>query len=332
MKIPDIINPKSEYRNPKQCSNDQNKKVSNIEKLENSNLFRASNFVLRNFIFIFSIFYLLTGCGKKEVSKKQNGGIPVKVMKVRLADIEKTLDYVGDIKAEDEAIVYPKASGKIIEKVKEEGAPVFKYDVICYIDRDEIGYQFEKATAESPLEGVVGRVYVDIGSNVTLQTPIALVVNMDKVKIDLDIPEKYLPRVSLNQVAKIGVDAYWGKEFSGEVTKISPVLDLSTRTAPIEITIENPEHLLQSGMFAKVKLSVEEHKNVPVILKEAILGNEPNLYVYVARDKKAVIEKIVLGIRQAEYLEVKEGLKDGDLVVVMGQQRLKDGSDIEPQE
>jgi len=77
------------------------------------------------------------------------------------------------------------------------------------------------------------------------------------------------------------VQAYPGKEFSGEVSRISPVLDLETRTAPIEITIPNPDHALKSGMFAQVKLVIEERKNVPVIIKEAIMGKEPGLYVYV---------------------------------------------------
>ncbi|MDP2938407.1 MAG: efflux RND transporter periplasmic adaptor subunit, partial [Candidatus Omnitrophota bacterium] len=176
--------------------------------------------------------------------------------------------------------------------------------------------------------GIVGRVYVDIGQSVTVQTPIALVVDMVKVKIDLDTPEKYLPRVSLEQKAQIGVDAYPEEEFSGRVTKISPVVDLTTRSAPIEITVDNPQHRLQSGMFAKVRLILQEHKNTPVILKEAIIGKEPNLYVYVVKDNKAILQKVNLGIRQGPYFEVREGLKEGDLVVIMGQQRLKDNVQV----
>lgn len=287
---------------------------------------KIKNFVfcVSIFIFAFCILNFLTGCGKKE-NKIQEENIPVKVMKVVLKDMQESLDYVGNIKAKDEVLVYPKASGKIMEKVKEEGDLINKDDVICYIDRDETGYQFERATAESPLRGVVGRVYVDIGSNVTIQTPVVLVVNMDKVKINLDIPEKYLPKVSLGQIAKINVDSYPDKEFQGIATKISPVLDLATRTAPIEIIIENKFHLLQSGMFAKVSLVIQEYKNVPVIFKEAIMGKEPNLYVYVIEGNKAILKKVILGLRQGPYYQVAEGLKQGDFVVIMGQQRLSDG-------
>jgi len=279
------------------------------------------------FILIFSVLFIF-GCQPKQELEKTPEVIPVKVLKVQLKELAEALEYTGNIKAQDEAMVYPKVSGKIMEKVKLDGSPINKGETIGYIDRDEVGLKFEKAPVQSPLTGIVGRVYVDIGQNVTAQTPIALVVDTDKVKIDLDTPEKYLPQVSLGQEAQINVDAYPEEEFSGQVTRISPVIDLETRSAPIEITVDNPQHRLQSGMFAKVRLILKEHKNTPVILKEAIIGKEPNLYVYVVEDNKAILKKITLGLRQGPYFEVQEGLKEGDLVVIMGQQRLKDNAPV----
>lgn len=285
--------------------------------------------------FIFAIFLILSvmaGCQQKVERVKPDEIIPVKVARVELRDLAEALEYVGNIKALDEAIVYPKVTGKISEKVKKDGSPVSKGEAIAYIDRDEVGLKFEKAPVESPLTGIVGRVYVDIGEDVSMQTPVALVVNMDKVKIDLGIPEKYLPRISLGQEAKISVDAYPEEGFSGQVTKISPVFDLTTRTAPVEITADNLQHRLKSGMFAKVNLIIQQHKNISVVLKEAIMGKESNLYVYVIENKKAVLRKVSLGIRQSPYYEVQEGLKEGDLVVIMGQQRLYEGAMVEAEE
>lgn len=270
----------------------------------------------------------LWACARKEDTAKTQETVPVRAMRVELRDLSEMLEYVGDIKARDEAMVYPKVNGKIIEKIKEDGDPVVKGDTILYIDRDEVGFKFEKAPVESPLTGVVGRVYVDIGESVTTQTPVALVVDMDKVTIDLDIPEKYIPQVSVGQNAQINVDAYPREEFIGVVTKVSPVVDLATRSAPIEITVDNPQHLLKSGMFARVKLVLNQHKDVPVILKEALMGKQPDLYVYIVKDNKAVLRKVVLGLREGPYYQVKEGVKDNDLVVIMGQQRLKDGVSV----
>jgi membrane fusion protein, multidrug efflux system len=275
---------------------------------------------------------LLGGCAPRVAQEKPVDAIPVKVDKIKLQELYEVLDYSGDIKAQDEAVIYPKVSGKIIEKVKEDGALINKGEPICYIDRDEVGLKFQKAPVESTLTGILGRIYVDIGENVNSSTPVALVVSAEKVKIALDIPEKYLSRITLGQEAKVSVDSWPGEQFLGTVTKVSPVVDLSTRTAPIEITVENKEYRLKSGMFAKVQLMMEARNNVPVILKEAIMGHDPDNYVFVVEANKALLKKIKLGIRQGPYFEVTEGLKEGDLVVVMGQQLIADGTPVLPEE
>lgn len=288
-------------------------------------------------LIVFTLFFALssfiTGCGTNtDKSQYKEEPIPVKVMTVKVKDLNKTLEYVGNILGEDEAKAFPKVSGRIIEKLKREGDLVSKGDVIAYIDRDEVGLKFEKAPVESPLTGVVGRVYVDIGSSVDTQTPVALVVNLDIAEIYLDIPEKYLPKISLSQLADITVDAYPNEKFLGKVTMISPIVDLQTRAAPIEIKIKNRDHRLQSGMFAKVKLVIEEQKGVPVILKEAIIGRGTNTYVYVVVGKRAFLKNVILGLRQGSYYGVESGLKTGDKVIIMGQQRLRDGCLVTPEE
>lgn len=269
----------------------------------------------------------ISGCGKKAGPDRQKEeAIPVRAMKVEPRNLSRIFEYVGTIRGRDEAIVYPKVSGKIIEKAKEEGSTVTRGEAILYIDRDEVGLKFEKAPIESPLTGIVGRVYADIGSNVTTQTPVALVTDMEGVEINLNVPEKYEPELAIGQRAVILVDAYPGEEFRGRVTEISPVLDIDTRSAPVEITIEDREHKLRSGMFAKIKLILEEHKNAPAILKESIIGKGEDVYVYTVDDKNASFKKVVLGIREGPYFEVVDGVKIGDEVVIMGQHRLKDGA------
>jgi len=283
-------------------------------------------------ILILFLAFDLSACTSSKQKSKVKDAVPVKVLKVENRQMDEAIEYVGNIVARDEAVIYPKVSGKIIEKVKEDGSQVEKGQTIAYIDRDETGLKFEKAPVESTLTGTIGRVYVDIGQNVTSQTAIALVVNADKVKINLDVPEIYLPKVSLGQEAMISVDAYPREEFKGIVTKVSPMLDLATRSAPIEITLDNPEYRLKSGMFARVRLILERRQNVPVILKEAIIGKEIEPYVFMVKENKAYLRKITLGIRQGPYYEVREGLKEGEYVVIMGQQKLNDATEVKTEE
>ena len=271
------------------------------------------------------------GCQEKEAAKPREAAaeaIPVKTVTVKTRTMQESIDYVANVKAQEEVNVYPKVTGKIAEKVKQEGDPVAKGDVIAYIDRDEVGLDFRKAPVESPLGGVVGRMMVDVGSNVSPQTAIALVVDMEKVRVLLDVPEKYLPAISAGMAAEVTVEAYPDKTFTGSIVRISPVVDTATRTSLVEISIDNKEHKLYSGMYAKVRVVTREFKDSLVVLKEAVLGKEPQQYVYVIRDNKAALRDVKVGVRQGPYLQIAEGLSAGDKVVVMGQQRLYEGAPV----
>ncbi len=271
------------------------------------------------------------GCrkaGKAAVDER----IPVRLQAVEQRNLKHTLDYAGNIRAREEALVYPKVAGKVMEKVHEEGARVSKGDVIAYIDRDEVGFTYEKAPVESPLTGFISRVYVDCGATVSLQTPVAQIVDIESVELLLDVPEKYCTQVKLNQAAELSVDAWPGEIFPGTVSKVSPVIDLDTRTTPVELKIPNPGYRLKPGMFARVRLILETRPDRPVVLKEAIMGKESNTYVYVAKGNIVASRNVRLGLREGAAYEVLDGLRPGEQVVIMGQQRLHDGAAISVEE
>lgn len=278
---------------------------------------------------MFVVFCGMCGCAKQRARQEAAAEvIPVKTVAASPQTMQELLDYVANIKAQQEALVYPKVPGKVIEKLKEESDSVVKGEALVSLDRDEVGLTYAKAPVESPLSGIVARVMVDIGTNVTAQTPVAMVVDMDKVKVYLDVPEKYFSKISTGMHAAVKVDAYPDETFDGVVNTISPLMDVATRTAQVEIIIDNPGHKLRSGMYAKVKLVIQEYKDALAVLKEAVLGKDPQQYVYIVEDQKAVLRNVVTGIRQGAYLQIKEGLKAGDKVVIMGQQRLYEGAPV----
>jgi multidrug efflux pump subunit AcrA (membrane-fusion protein) len=274
---------------------------------------------------------LLCGCQKKGAIVTKAAGdnaIPVKVVTVKADILQEIIDYVANVKAQEETQVFPRVTGKIMEKVKQEGDGVAKGETIALIDRDEVGLTFEKSAVESPIAGIVARVLVDVGANVSPQSPVALVVNMDKVKVFLDVPEKYLPALSVGMNAEVTVEAYPAEIFTGTITRMSPIVDTATRTCQIEIGIDNKEYKLRSGMYAKVKVVIREYKDALVLLKEAVLGKAPQQYVYVVKDRKAHLRDVKTGVRQGPYVQVLEGVSAGDQVVIMGQLRLREGADV----
>ena len=272
---------------------------------------------------------LIIGCAKREREEiyKQTAH-PVSVTQVSRQDLKEFLFYSGDIKAEDEALVYSKVAGKLVENKVQEGDSVQKSETLALVDRDEVGYEFELAPVASPIGGVIGRTYLDKGANVTLSTAIALVVNMDEVLVKIDVTEKDLPRVAKDLIAQVKVDAYPDRAFTGQVQKVSPVVDLDTRTAPVWINIGNLQHELKPGMFARIKLKVGEHQGVLVIMREAIIEEDSQRYIFMVEDNRAYKRKIKIGLASDGKFEVLEGLKLGDKVIVMGPSDLKDGDAV----
>ncbi|KPK41614.1 MAG: hypothetical protein AMJ78_04935 [Omnitrophica WOR_2 bacterium SM23_29] len=273
---------------------------------------------------------LLVSCAKKVPTKEEVTKIPVSVIEVRKGSLKEALFYVGDIKADDEAIIYPKVTGKIIEKLAKEGDSLKKGDILAYIDRDEVGFKFEKAPVESPIDGVVGKVYVDIGTSVSPQVPVGLVVNMDVVEVEVNVVERDLPKIREGQAAQLEADAYPDEIFEGMVERITPVVDLASRTATVQIKIPNEDHRLKPGMFARIKILVKEREDVLIIPRDAIILEDSSNYVFVVKDDNNVQrKKIEIGLNEDNKFEVINGLDEGEIVVTMGNARLKDGDTVE---
>src|SRR4030042_2994704 len=157
--------------------------------------------------------------------------IVVKVAPVQKDDFTLTFDYVGTLKAKDEAGVFSKVTGKLFEYTVNEGDAVQKGQTIASIDRDETGLKFELAKVESPITGIVGRVLLDKGANISPNTSIlAIVLDMDEMRVGLNIPEQNIPYVKKDLKAIIKVDAYSDVEFAGNVERVAEMVDSQTRT------------------------------------------------------------------------------------------------------
>jgi len=261
--------------------------------------------------------------------------VSVKVATVKREDLDFVLSCVGNIKAKDEINVFSKVTGKLAEYTLNEGDKVEKGQTIALVDRDETGLKYELAKVESPISGILGRTLLDKGANIlpsaglSSGTPLAIVVNMEEMVVRLDIPEADIPYVKKGLKSLLKVDAYPEENFEGEVSKVSEVMDTQTRTLPIEITIPNPEHRLKSGMFARIKIIASQLKERLVILQDALVQELGVNYVFVVEDHTAKKKKVTLGVKEDNKVEILEGLKEGQKVIVFGQQGLKDGSSVE---
>ena len=256
----------------------------------------------------------------------------VKQETVQKRTLKHELLMSGSIKALEEATLFPRVSGKLLKNVLREGDAVKKNQTVSLIERDEVGAVYEPVVVPSTITGVVGRVYLDPGANVTVSTPVALEVNQEKVRVAVDIPERYIGEIYKGQPATLRVDALPGKEFEAKLTIISPVVDSTSRAVAVEFYANNTKGLLKSGMFAKVDITLSEKEDAVSVSKQSVYTDEETneTYVFVpsADGKTAVRRNVKTGFINSNHLEVSEGLSAGEQVLTFTY-GLKDGSKIE---
>lgn len=256
----------------------------------------------------------------------------VKQETVQKRTLKHELLMSGSIKALEEATLFPRVNGKLLKNVLREGDSVKKNQTVSLIERDEVGAVYEPVVVPSTITGVVGRVYLDPGANVTVSTPVALVVNQEKVRVAVDIPERYIGEIYKGQPATLRVDALPGKEFEAKLTIISPVVDSTSRAVAVEFYANNTKGLLKSGMFAKVDITLSEKTNAVSVSKQSVYTDEETneTYVFVpsADGKTAVRRNVKTGFINSNHLEVSEGLSADEQVLTFTY-GLKDGSKIE---
>ena len=256
----------------------------------------------------------------------------VKQETVQKRTLKHELLMSGSIKALEEATLFPRVNGKLLKNVLREGDAVKKNQTVSLIERDEVGAVYEPVVVPSTITGVVGRVYLDPGANVTVSTPVALVVNQEKVRVAVDIPERYIGEIYKGQPATLRVDALPGKEFEAKLTIIRPVVDSTSRAVAVEFYADNTKGLLKSGMFAKVDITLSEKTNAISVSKQSVYTdketNETYVFVPSADGKTAVRRNVKTGFINSNHLEVSEGLSAGEQVLTFTY-GLKDGSKIE---
>jgi membrane fusion protein, multidrug efflux system len=186
----------------------------------------------------------------------------------------------------------------------------------------QLGY----ANIVAPFSGYITSRYLDPGALVTLNnSTIFTLMDIDRMKIAVNVLEKDVPLITAGKAATITVDAYPGRVFNGTVTRRSEALDVATRTMAVEIEIPNTDHMLKPGMFANVHILVAEHRNAIAVPTESIMKDDSGSYVYTVVSDTARLIRITPGGVQGLQTEVVDGLRGNEPIITTGQQFARDG-------
>lgn len=194
------------------------------------------------------------------------------------------------------------------------------------LDNAQINLDYTDVTA--PFNGIIIERVIKLADNVTPNQKLFRISDFDPLLCPIQVPEKELSRLKIGQPARIAVEAWPEDPFPARVLRISPVVDATTGT--IKVTLEvSARGKLRPGMFASVYLEMDTHTNALVIPKTALSFESFGDTVYVAKEGVAERRDLEVGFEEEDFVEVLQGLNDGERVIVVGQDGLSDGTPVQ---
>lgn len=184
----------------------------------------------------------------------------------------------------------------------------------------------EKASLVAPFDGVLGKAKVSPGEFVNVGQALVSLTDIDNLRVEFNVSEKYFADVKIGQQVTLKSSAYPSKAFYGKVAYIAPTINTEGRTISVYADVPNQDHMLTAGLFVNVTLLLGTKNNVLLIPASSLVATIDGQQVYKVVNNKAVAVNLTLGQRTENQVQVIEGLALGDVVVVAGQQKIKDGA------
>ncbi|MBI4624642.1 MAG: efflux RND transporter periplasmic adaptor subunit [Verrucomicrobia bacterium] len=207
---------------------------------------------------------------------------------------------------------------------------------IAQANLDRVETLLKYCQINAPFAGTITMRFADPGAFVAAPSAggsaqnAALFTLMDfsVVRVYLPVPEFEASRVQVDQPVKVSVEGIPGKIYSGGVTRFGYVLDEATRTMLVEADIPNPGGELRPGMYAKVRIGVERHRDALLIPAGALVMERAAASAFVVADGKAQKIPLTVGFNDGEHVEVLKGLEAGQAVILVGKLALAPGQPV----
>jgi membrane fusion protein (multidrug efflux system) len=189
--------------------------------------------------------------------------------------------------------------------------------------------QMAKMAVKAPFSGViVEMLYHTDGVKIDLGQVLFKVMDYRQLLMDVKLPEKHLPEVTLDQLVQITNYNIARDTVKGIISQISPVINADTRTFQSVLKIDNNRSLLRPGMFIKAAILSEKRDSTIVIPKETIISRQDGKVVFTVENGIATEKKITTGLENSNVIEVLSGLRVNDRLVVSGFETLRNKSKV----
>jgi len=267
----------------------------------------------------------VTSINFKEDSEVKKGDLLVRINDSELQAQLKRLELEKKL-AEDD--VYRKT--KLLEMnavSKEEYDQAVNQSGILEAEMDLVRSQIAKSTIIAPFEGNVGLRMISPGAYVSPSTLITHIQDIDPVRIEFSIQEKYLGKIDKSTLINFQVEGV-DSTFSGEVYAIDPRIDQATRTFSVRARCKNPESLLVPGAFARIEVHLEKIPDALMVPSESIMPDIRGEKLFVMKNGRAIAHYIKSGMRTERQVEIIEGLQPFDTVIITGLMQLRENMPV----
>jgi membrane fusion protein (multidrug efflux system) len=194
---------------------------------------------------------------------------------------------------------------------------------------EEVRVRLARARIVAPFSGVLNDLPVEQGEYVQPGTAVASIVDAHTVKVVVDMPERDLPFFAVGAKAEICMEIKGCQQsITGTVTFISELADPKTRSTRMEIAVANKEGLLRSGQLVRVRLTRRILDSAILVPLQAVIPLENSKTVYVVESSKAQRREVELGLIRGDRVQVTNGLKAGDRLIVSGHRLVAPGQDV----
>ncbi len=193
--------------------------------------------------------------------------------------------------------------------------------------------QLQNATVRAPFSGVVEAHFVEQGEQMTPGQQVLRVVNIDRLKVTVGVPERYAGDIRVGTPVRLDFQAYRGASRRGAVTFAGSAIDPQSRTFPVEIEVDNADGQLKPEMIVQVYVTRETLEGVLVVPRAAVLRDENGTGAFVVNrdgaEPTAERRDVVVGPAYGGRVSIERGLAPGEEVLVLGQNNVTEGDAVE---
>jgi membrane fusion protein (multidrug efflux system) len=193
----------------------------------------------------------------------------------------------------------------------------------------QVKVEYERGFTKAPITGVINYLFVDEGEFTDKGKPMADIVNVDKIKVNVNVPELDVRYLKVGQTVAVRVDAFQDRQMRGTIDFVAYKADPATKTFHVKVIIDNQTHEIRPGMIARVvflKRIIPDALSAPIF---ALVDKGGERLLFVEKDGVVHARAISIGVIEGDRVQIIKGLEPGDHLIVTGQKEVEEGMRVQ---